>query len=84
MNGGYSQGGGGAKETLPSVFHCGLVIPIPKGQSKDLTNPSNYCGITILSNMSKMLEKLISKRIMELEPPPSLNAVLELARFYLN
>ena len=55
---------------IPAAFRCGLVIPIPKGQSKDLTNPTNYRGITILSNISKVLKK---QRIMELEPPPSLN-----------
>ena len=34
------------------------VIPIPKGHTKDLSNPLNYRGITILSNLSKVLEKL--------------------------
>ena len=33
----------------------------------------NYRGITILSNISKVKKKLVLKRIMELEPPPSLN-----------
>ena len=35
-----------------------IVIPIPKGLGKDLTNPSNYRGI-ILSNLSKVLQKLV-------------------------
>ena len=37
---------------IPAAFQCGLVILIPKGHSKDLTNPSNYRGIMILSNIS--------------------------------
>ena len=57
---------------LRTAFRCGLVIPIPELQLMDLTNPSNYHGITIFSNINKILEKLILKRIMELEPPPSL------------
>ena len=56
-----------------SSFRHGLVIPIPKGHNKDLTNPSNYRGITILSNVSKLLEKLVIWRISELNPPPTLN-----------
>ena len=50
-----------------------LYIPLPKGRGKDLTNPTNYRGITILSNKSKVLEKLIILRISELDPPPTLN-----------
>ena len=51
---------------IPAAFRCGLVITIPKRQSKDLTSPTNYRGIIILSNISKVLVKLISKRITEL------------------
>ena len=32
---------------------------IPKGCDKDLTNPSNYRGISLLSNISKLIEKLL-------------------------
>ena len=58
---------------IPHVFRNGLVTPIPKGHTKDLTNPSNYRGITVLSNISKALEKLILVRISQLDPPPVLN-----------
>ena len=58
---------------IPPVFQQGHVIPIPKGHTKDLSNPSNYRGITILSNLSKVLEKLTLLRIHLHEPPPSLN-----------
>lgn len=58
---------------IPPSFRHGLVIPIPKGHNKDLTNPSNYRGITILSNVSKLLEKLVIWRISELDTPPTLN-----------
>ena len=30
---------------LPDSLCHGLIIPIPKGPGKDLTNPSNYWGI---------------------------------------
>ena len=58
---------------IPQSLYQGLVIPIPKGLNKDLSNPSNYRGITILSNISKALEKLIPIRISELDPPPLMN-----------
>ena len=58
---------------IPPVFRQGHVIPIPKGHTKDLFNPPNYRGITILSNLSKVLEKLTLLRIHLHEPPPSLN-----------
>ena len=56
---------------IPQSLCHGLVIPIPKGVNKDLSNPSNYRGITILSNISKALEKLLLFRISELETPSS-------------
>ncbi len=42
----------------PSLLH-GAVIPIPKGQNKDMTNPFNYCGISHLYLIYKVLEKLL-------------------------
>ena len=58
---------------IPHAFRNGLVIPIPKSSTKDLSDPANYRGITILSNISKVLEKLVLLRISELDPPPTLN-----------
>ena len=58
---------------IPPVFQQGHVIPIPKGHTKDLSNPSNYRGITILSNISKVLQKLILLRIHLQDSPPSIN-----------
>ena len=58
---------------IPPLFQQGHVIPIPKSHTKDLSNPSNYRGITILSNISKVLEKLILLRIHLQDLPPSLN-----------
>ena len=58
---------------IPHVFRNGLVIPIPKSSTKDLSDPANYRGIIILSNISKVLEKLVLLRISELDPPPTLN-----------
>lgn len=58
---------------VPHVFRNGLVIPIPKSSTEDLSNPNNYRGITVLSNISKVLEKLVLVRILQLDPPPTLN-----------
>ena len=58
---------------IPPVFQQGHVIPILKGHTKDLSNPSNYRGITILSNISKVLQKLILLRIHLQDSPPSMN-----------
>ena len=57
----------------PPVFQQGHIIPIPKSHTKDLSNPSNYRGITILSNISKVLEKLILLIIHLQYSPPSMN-----------
>ena len=46
---------------------------IPKGHTEDLSNPSNYRGITVLSNLSKVLEKFTLLRIHLQDPLPSLN-----------
>ena len=40
---------------IPPSFTHGLVLPIPKGHNEDLSNPSNYHGISLLSNISKVL-----------------------------
>ena len=62
---------------IPPAFLHGLVILIlliPKGHNKDLSLPNNYRGITILSNMSKVLERLLLLKIQQLDsPPPVLN-----------
>ena len=55
---------------IPSSFLHGLVVPIPKGHNKDLSLPNNYRGITILSNLSKVLEKLLLLKIHQLDSPP--------------
>ena len=56
----------------PSFTHC-LVLPIPKGHNKDLSNPSNYRRISLLSNISKVLERLVLLHLQALDPPLSLN-----------
>ena len=43
----------------PAPFLHGHVIPIPKGHDRDLHNPSNYRGISLLSTISKVLEKVL-------------------------
>ena len=58
---------------IHEAFHLGLVIPIPKGHNKDLSVPNNYRGITILSNVSKVFEKLFPLKISHQNFPPTLN-----------
>ena len=44
---------------ISSCFRHGFIIPIPKNCNKDLSNPSNYHGISLLSSLSKLFEKLL-------------------------
>ena len=48
---------------VPDVFKLAKVIPIFK--SGDKTNPNNYRPISLLPTMSKVLEKIIYKRIFK-------------------
>ena len=50
-------------EYIPDSLQHGLTVPIPKSSDKDPTNPSNYRGITLLSNVGKLLEKVILQRL---------------------
>lgn len=47
-------------------FPCGwkhaIIVPIPK-PGKDITNPSNYRPISLLSSLSKLLERAILSRL---------------------
>ena len=51
---------------VPDFFRKGFTKPILKGPDKDLKNPGNYRGISLLSNLSKVLEKLILHRLNEI------------------
>ena len=62
-----------ASSYVPKAFKVGLVILVPKGRNKDLSNPSNYRSITILSNLSKGFERLILTELRAQDSPPSLN-----------
>ena len=44
---------------IPPIFKHGLIIPIPKGHNTDLSNPSNFRGITLLPCISKLFEKVL-------------------------
>ena len=52
---------------IPDTFRHGYITLIPKGHNKDLTNPSNYRGITLLSAVSKVFEKVILLRLSDLQ-----------------
>ena len=58
---------------IPPSFSHGLVVPIPKGHNKDLSNPSNYRGISLLSNISKILERLVLLQLHSSDPPLTIN-----------
>ena len=58
---------------IPSVWKTSNIVPIPKGTNS--TSPSNYRPISLLSVVSKVLERIIYSRVAKnLEsfcPPPS-------------
>ena len=45
----------------PESLKCGAIVPIPKG-NKDQSDPNNSRGITLLSTLSKVYDKLLLKR----------------------
>ena len=50
---------------IPTPFKLGLIIPIPKGHDKDLSIPTNYRGITLLSVIGKVFEKVLLHRVSD-------------------
>ena len=46
---------------FPSVLKTAKVVPVFKEDSK--FNHSNYCPISLLSNIEKILEKLMYKKL---------------------
>ena len=53
-------------EYIPWIFQQGLIIPIPKSHDKD---PSNYRGITLLSTIAKVFEKIILLHLQAADIP---------------
>ena len=51
---------------IPECFRHAYVIPILKSHNKDPSNPSNYRGISLLSAISKVFEKLLLSRLHDL------------------
>ena len=43
----------------PDHFCRGIIIPLIKDKSGDASSSSNYCGITLSSNISKLFEKCL-------------------------
>ena len=50
---------------IPAPFKLGLIIPIPKSHNKDLSIPTTYRGITLLSVISKDFEKVLLNRVSD-------------------
>ena len=48
-----------AYEYVPRHFRRSVIIPIPKGQHKSKTEKDNYRGISLLSVIAKLYEKLL-------------------------
>lgn len=48
--------------TFPKAWKTAVVIPIHKGAAKN--DPSNYRPISLMGNISKLLERIINKRLM--------------------
>ena len=49
---------------VPIAWKCSSVVPIPKG-SEDLSSPKNYRPISLLSIISKILERLIHSKVLK-------------------
>ena len=66
---------------IPSMLLEGLLTPVPK-KDKDQTLPTNYRGITVLSILGKVLEKVLQKRTEPFYPRTShsCNVVLQRSR----
>ena len=45
----------------PKIWSEGLIVPIPK--KGDLSNPSNYRGITLISTFAKLFSLIIRNRV---------------------
>ena len=59
---------------IPKSFRkLGLHDPPTEGPNKDVTDPGNYQGISLLSNMVRVLEKLLLLRLEEIRPGLSSN-----------
>ncbi len=50
---------------FPKVFKFGQLIPISKPGKSDYTNKHNSCGITLLTTIEKIYEKVIKSRIID-------------------
>ena len=49
---------------VPEDWRIGLIIPIWKGKG-DAQDPGKYRGITLLSHIMKLLERILNKRLRE-------------------
>ena len=58
---------------VPDHFKKGVIIPIPKGNDKNMLSKDNYRGITLLSVISKVYEKLLLKWMDTYNPLPISN-----------
>ena len=54
----------GEEETIPKDCEVGIVIPLFK--KEDISNCSNYGGITLLSVVMKVCEGIVEKRVREI------------------
>lgn len=50
---------------FPVVFKYGLIVPIPKPGKQDLTEKGNNRGITLLTTIGKLYEKVIKMKMEE-------------------
>ena len=65
---------------IPPSFAHSLVFL----SQKDLSNPSNYRGISLLSNISKILERLVLLQLHSSDPPFTTNSLQGGFRPHLN
>ena len=61
-----------ASHNVPVHIRKGIIVPIPKGKDKNLLSKDNHRGITLVSVVSKVYEKLLLSWL-ELNCPLNIN-----------
>ena len=49
---------------IPSIWRKAIITPLPKDLTKDKRIPLNYCGISLLSVVSKLYSSILNKRLL--------------------
>ena len=58
-------------------LRVGIIIPIHKRKSADLTDPKGYRGITLISGFAKVLDAVLKERIIPILKAADIPDVLQ-------